>query len=206
MKSKLILLLALLSFGCSDDQPDDLTTREFDDLGTQEDLSQPDLGETPDMDAPDESMPVEDMPGSEFDPLTPPSDPDQMLAWKQAFEENSWESLWHCEEAPTTKDLPGSNAHGQPNRVCSNPLLAQQTLAAGEELPEGVAAVKFLQNGGMYVEVKIQPESDGGNGWIWSAPGGGGTIGWGTCTGCHSAAEPADGILGDFVYFQVPSE
>jgi hypothetical protein len=89
--------------------------------------------------------------------------------------------------------------------VCSNPLLAEQTLAAGEQLPVGVAAVKFIPSGGFYVEVKVDRDSAGGDGWIWSSPGSGGVRGSGSCTGCHGEAEPGPGILGDYVYFRVPA-
>lgn len=140
-----------------------------------------------------------------FDPVTPPSDPEQMAAWKTAFVDEGWEALWVCEEEPKSRTLPGSGAHAQPTRICSNPLLAAQTLEAGEELPRGVAALKFLASGGFYVEVKVADASAGGDGWIWSSPGGGGIQGWGTCTCCHSAAEPAADTLGDYVYVRVPA-
>lgn len=216
MKTRTLVLFAALSVACSDDDRPN-TTMQSEDVGEVLDMSGEDgLNNVEDVGNPNTSNNTnnssnqadltQDMPEDGFDPLTPPSDPAQMLAWKQAFQDNSWQSLWHCEEEGTTKTLPGSNAHAQPTRVCSNPLLAEQTLAAGEQLPQGVAAVKFLPNGGMYVEVKVQPDSDGGNGWVWSAPGGGGTLGWGACTGCHGDAEPSEGILGDFVYVQVRPE
>lgn len=145
--------------------------------------------------------------GSEaLDPLTPPSNPERMLEWKTAFVEEGWEALWVCEEEPKSRTLPGSSAHAQPTRICSNPLLAAQTLEAGEELPRGVAALKFLASGGFYVEVKVADASAGGDGWIWSSPGGGGIQGWGTCTGCHGDAEPGADTLGDYVYVRVPAE
>jgi len=138
-----------------------------------------------------------------LDPLTPPSDPELMAEWKAAFVKNGWESQWICEAEGTTKTLPASSAHPQPTRVCSNPLLAEQTLEVGQQLPRGVAAVKFIPDGGMYVEVKVEADSAGGDGWIWSAPGGGGTKGWRTCTGCHGAAAPSAEILGDYVYVHI---
>ncbi len=141
-----------------------------------------------------------------LDPLTPPSDPERMAEWKTAFVEEGWESLWVCEEEPKSRTLPGSGAHAQPTRICSNPLLAEQTLEAEEELPRGVAALKFLSSGSFYVEVKVADASAGGDGWIWSAPGGGGIRGWSTCTGCHGDAEPSADALGDYVYVRVPTE
>ena len=61
--------------------------------------------------------------------------------------------------------------------------------------PEGAVAVKELWgNGdqiiGWAVEVKVQADSDGGNGWYWYEKLGqseyGGELGHGLCTGCHS--------------------
>lgn len=141
-----------------------------------------------------------------LDPQVPPSSATEMAVWLAAFESNGWAEDWVCEEDFTEKTdgAAAIHAHGA-NRVCNNQALAAASLSGSEELPVGAAAVKFVERG-IYVEVKVDAESDGGNGWFWYAPNGevAGT-GLAACTACHSAAGADDDHpgLGDYVYFQV---
>lgn len=119
---------------------------------------------------------------------------------------------WKCEAEPNTKTAgdPAIHAHGV-NRVCVNDKLAK-TPSPGTSgaWPVGVAAVKEVYQGSaiktLYLEVKVQPNSDGGQGWYWynAAPGSDGTggVGRASCTGCHSAAasDAEHPGAGDFVY------
>ncbi|MBM4363716.1 MAG: hypothetical protein FJ104_13630 [Deltaproteobacteria bacterium] len=129
-----------------------------------------------------------------------------MAAWEAAFVDQGCEDLWVCEREPNSRPLPDSSAHAQPTRICSNPLLAAQTLEAAGELPRGVAAVKLLADGGFYVTVKVADASDGRDGWVWASPSGKSVRGWGTCTGCHAGARPGSDTLGDSVFVRVPAE
>lgn len=71
--------------------------------------------------------------------------------------------------------------------------------------PEGAAAVKELWGQGdaiigWAVEIKVQPESDGGNGWYWyeliNGTEYGPALGLGLCSGCHGAG--VDNVLVPF--------
>jgi hypothetical protein len=141
-----------------------------------------------------------------LDPQVPPPDAARMAEWLDAFESEGWAEDWVCEADFTTKDEGAAaiHVHGV-NRVCNNRALAAAVLEGDAQLPVGAAALKYVERG-IYVEVKIAAESDGGKGWFWYAPNGevSGT-GLAGCTGCHSAAGSDDDHpgLGDYVYFQV---
>jgi hypothetical protein len=145
--------------------------------------------------------------GSEsLDPQVPPGDAKSMAEWLDAFQANGWADDWICEAGFTEKGEGAAaiHAHGA-NRVCNNQALAAATLDGDVELPVGAAALKYVERG-IYVEVKVQAESDGGKGWFWYAPNGEvAGRGLAACTGCHSAAGTDDDHpgLGDYVYFQV---
>jgi len=144
---------------------------------------------------------------SVFDPQLPPGNKAELTAWLQAFVANEWEKQWVCEPTATakTEGSPAIHAHGDTNRVCSNQALSQAVLAPGGQLPVGVAAVKFV-NSGIYVEVKVEADSNGGAGWFWYSPGGGvAAKGAGACVNCHGAAgsDTEHPGLGDYVYFRV---
>jgi hypothetical protein len=144
---------------------------------------------------------------SDLDSQLPPTDKEGVLRWLEAFEEEGWEREWFCEPEPTAKTAgaPAIHAHGTTNRVCSNEKLARARLSAGEQLPKGSVALKFVSSG-TYVSIKAQEDSDEGRGWYYFSPGGSvADFGASACAGCHSAAgsdEDHPG-LGDFVYFQV---
>ncbi|MDF3065308.1 MAG: hypothetical protein K0R38_909 [Polyangiaceae bacterium] len=141
-----------------------------------------------------------------LDPQVPPSNAAEMAQWLAAFESNGWAEDWICEDDFTEKTdgAAAIHVHGA-NRVCNNRALAAASLSDDAQLPSGAAALKFVERG-IYVEVKVGEESDGGKGWFWYAPNGevSGT-GLASCTGCHSAAGADDDHpgLGDYVYFQV---
>ncbi|GEM_PF-1530356 len=144
---------------------------------------------------------------SAFDPQLPPGNKAELTAWLQAFVDNEWEKQWACEPMATakTEGSPAIHAHGGTNRVCSNQALSQAVLAPGGQLPVGVAAVKFVSSG-IYVEVKVEADSNGGAGWFWYSPGGGvAAKGAGACVNCHGAAgsDTDHPGLGDYVYFRV---
>jgi hypothetical protein len=141
-----------------------------------------------------------------LDPQVPPNDAARMAEWLDAFESNGWAEDWVCEADFTEKDEGAAaiHVHGA-NRVCNNQALAAATLEGDAELPVGAAALKYVERG-IYVEVKVDAESDGGKGWFWYAPNGEAAgVGLAGCTGCHSAAGADDDHpgLGDYVYFQV---
>lgn len=129
-----------------------------------------------------------------------------MAEWLAAFQTNGWVEDWICEAEFTDKSEGAAaiHVHGV-NRVCNNQALAAATLEADAELPVGAAALKFVERG-IYVEVKVRAQSDGGEGWFWYSPNGElAGAGLAACTGCHSAAGTDDDHpgLGDYVYFQV---
>lgn len=145
----------------------------------------------------------------DLDPQVPPGNAKGMAAWLAAWEEEGWESEWSCEATPTAKTDGAAAIHVHndsdgKNRVCSNQALANAE--AGSELPKGAAGVKFVGDK-IYVTVKVEADSDEGNGWYWYAPGGSPEgVGIAECTGCHAAAgSDADHPgFGDFAYFRVP--
>lgn len=143
---------------------------------------------------------------SAFEPQVPPGGAADMAVWLDAFEANDWIAQWVCEEdfSDKTDGAAEIHVHGA-NRVCNNQALAAASLDEASELPVGAAALKFVERG-IYVEVKVRTESDGGDGWFWYAPGGAPAgLGVTGCTGCHAAAgvDADHPGLGDYVYFQV---
>ncbi len=157
----------------------------------------------------DDSMGQSGETGSEMtlDPQVPPTNSSDMKTWLEKFESEGWEAEWECEPEATDKTdgVAAIHVHGKSNRVCSNVALSQVDPGSSVVVPEGSAALKFVEDG-IYVTVKTAPKSDDGENWYFYAPGGAvADFGAKECVGCHSAAgSDADHPgLGDFVYFQV---
>ena len=120
------------------------------------------------------------------DDLPPIDTVDNLLAWLEAKSYADWpaESGLHQSSGP----------HGGQVRTFLNDTLFDSFDQGLSAHPEGSVAVKELWGDGnemigWAIEVKVQPESAGGDGWYWyeligDAEYGGGT-GVGLCTGCH---------------------
>ncbi len=90
---------------------------------------------------------------------------------------------------------PSAGPHGGMVRTFVNPALFDSLSTEQAQHPAGAAAVKELYFSGQTVRgwavmVKLQADSDGGQGWYWLEDFGSGRpiegIGHPTCTGCHS--------------------
>jgi len=121
------------------------------------------------------------------DDLPPIDTVDNLLAWLEAKSYADWpaESGLHQSSGP----------HGGQVRTFLNDTLFDSFDQGLTAHPEGSVAVKELWGDGdnmigWAIEVKVQPESAGGDGWYWYELIGdaeyGGDTGVGLCTGCHS--------------------
>jgi len=134
--------------------------------------------------------------GGDEQPL-PPTNGAELLPWLEAGEYLEWtaESGVHSSSGP----------HGGGVRTFVNDVLLASLEAGATTHPENAAAIKELYGDGgtvigWAVEVKLQAESAGGDGWYWYerfedsvyADG----TGEGICTGCHGAGN--DYVLSPF--------
>lgn len=134
--------------------------------------------------------------GVDEQPL-PPTNGVELLPWLEAGEYLGWaaESGVHASSGP----------HGGGVRTFVNDVLLASLAAGSDSHPEGAAAIKELYGDGgtvigWAVEVKLQADSAGGDGWYWYerfqdsvyADG----TGEGICTGCHSGGN--DYVLSPF--------
>jgi len=118
-------------------------------------------------------------------PAGVPTNSAELLPWLEANSYSSWtaESDVHASTGP----------HGEVRTYINANL--ETSLMGGGDHSEGAASVKELYSGGTLigwaVMVKIQADSDGGNGWYWYEKLNDDVIadgnGDGTCTGCHSS-------------------
>jgi len=93
---------------------------------------------------------------------------------------------WQAESATH----PPAGPHGARVRTFVNDVLFASLLAGGAQHPAQSAAVKEIYDSGenllgWAVEVKVQADSAGGQGWYWYEFGSAGR-GLPVCTGCHS--------------------
>jgi len=93
---------------------------------------------------------------------------------------------WHAESAPHSSGGP----HGGTVRTFLNDAVFASLQAGNAEHPAGSALVKELYFGGITVknwavEVKLQDDSNGGQGWYWYEGEGLSGVGLQICTGCH---------------------
>lgn len=134
--------------------------------------------------------------GIDEQPL-PPTNGTELLPWLEAGEYLAWtaESGVH----------PSSGPHGGGVRTFVNDVLLTSLAAGSASHPAGAAAIKELYGDGgtvlgWAVEVKLQADSAGGDGWYWYerfqdsvyADGAGEAI----CTGCHGGGN--DYVLSPF--------
>lgn len=128
----------------------------------------------------------------------PPTAVEPLRAWLQAGSYLSW----RAESAPH----PGAGPHFGVVRTFVNDRLFGSLDAGAAQHPAGAAAVKELYGRnsptvlGWAVMVKLQDESDLGDGWYWLETFGsftGGGVGNPGCTGCHAAGK-------DFVLIPFP--
>jgi hypothetical protein len=127
----------------------------------------------------------------------PPTNGAELLPWLEAGEYLGWtaESGVH----------PSSGPHGGGVRTFVNDVLHASLAAGSASHPQGAAAIKELYGDGATVigwavEVKLQADSAGGDGWYWYerfqdsvyADG----TGEGICTGCHGGGN--DYVLSPF--------
>ncbi len=119
---------------------------------------------------------------------TPPTERGALEAWLQ----NGSYLGWTTESGPH----PSGGPHFGNVRTFVNSSLLASLQAGNSQHPRGAAAVKELyQNGtqvqGWAVSVKVEDDSDGGNGWYWYEGLGNSVFASGTgvtgCTGCHSS-------------------
>lgn len=116
----------------------------------------------------------------------PPTDGAELLPWLEAGEYLAW--------AAESGVHPSSGPHGGGVRTFVNDVLLASLAAGSPSHPVGAAAIKELYGDGgsvigWAVEVKLQADSAGGDGWYWYELFGtdlyaDGT-GEGICTGCH---------------------
>jgi hypothetical protein len=120
------------------------------------------------------------------DQIPPMDSNDALLAW---LGEGSY-TEWNAESGIHQSTGP----HGGQVRTFLNDALYESYVQGLTSHPEGAVAVKELWgNGddiiGWAVEIKVQADSDGGNGWYWyekiNQSEYGGQLGLGLCTGCH---------------------
>lgn len=126
-----------------------------------------------------------------------------MAAWLEGGDHKGW----RCEDAPSVKTGgdPAIHVHGS-NRVCVNDAIAN----GAPPFAAGAASVKEVYSGGsiskLYAMVKVQADSDRGEGWYWfeQTPGGSpsASLGRAGCVGCHAAAgtDAEHPGPGDYVY------
>ncbi len=117
----------------------------------------------------------------------PPTNGAELLPWLESEVYTGWTS----ESAPH----PSAGPHFDGVWTFVNDALLDSLEAGSPTHPEGSAAVKELFNAGgtrlgWAVEVKIQADSAGGDGWYWYEIFDGNEFadgtGKGICTGCHS--------------------
>ncbi|MCB9569789.1 MAG: hypothetical protein H6710_21655 [Myxococcales bacterium] len=124
--------------------------------------------------------------GVDPDQIPPVDSVDALLAWLEGESYTSWhaESGIHASAGP----------HGGQVRTFINDALFDSLDQGQSAHPAGATAIKELWGDGQMrigwaVEVKVQPESAGGNGWYWyekiDMTEYGGDLGVGLCTGCH---------------------
>lgn len=132
------------------------------------------------------------------DSQLPPTEVEALRAWLQAGTYLDWQA----ESAPHT----GAGPHFGVVRAFVNDALFASLGAGAAQHPAGAAAVKELYGRnsptplGWAVMVKVQDDSDLGNGWYWLETFGsftGGGVGNPGCTGCHAAGK-------DFVLIPFP--
>ncbi len=119
-----------------------------------------------------------------------PTNSEELVPWLEAGNYEGWPAESQIHE-PTN-----GSPHGRV-RVFINDVLEDSLMAESSAHPMGAASVKEIYNGqdafiGWAVEVKVQADSNGGDGWYWYevindnvyADG----LGEGICTGCHSSS------------------
>jgi len=134
--------------------------------------------------------------GEEIDQL-PPTNSAELIPWLESEVYTGWAG----ESAPH----PSTGPHFEGVWTFVNDTLYTSLEAGNAAHPEGSAAVKELFDGagtrlGWAVEVKIQADSAGGDGWYWYEVFDGTTYadgtGEGLCTGCHGGG--TDYVLSPF--------
>jgi hypothetical protein len=112
-----------------------------------------------------------------------PTESRALLAWLQAGYYKSWtaESARHQSRGP----------HGTFVRTYLNDTVLASLQAGSAQHPAGAAVVKELYGSGdtvqtWAVEIKVQDDSAGGNGWYWWEAQAYAGFGVPICTGCHS--------------------
>lgn len=203
----LALILLLPPLACGDDPPgDDAPGSTTDDATTEapttdgstsadtgSTVPDPTTGDATTGDDPTTTAETTTDPETTSDDTTgvpsepPPTDGAALEAWLMAGEYLDWpaESGVH----------PSTGPHFGGVRTFVNDALFASLQAGATEHPEGAAAVKELYGAGdeilgWSVEVKVQADSAGGDGWYWYEGYQGDVyadgIGAGICTGCHS--------------------
>ncbi|MBK8263073.1 MAG: hypothetical protein IPK80_17255 [Nannocystis sp.] len=125
--------------------------------------------------------------GAGGDELPPTESKEQLLAWLESGAYDGW--------AAESKIHPSTGPHGGQVRTFLNAALNKSLSDGASVHPEGAASVKELWGQGdaiigWAVEIKVQPDSDGGKGWYWyeliNGTEYGPALGLGLCSGCHS--------------------
>jgi len=116
--------------------------------------------------------------------LVPPTNATELVAWLRAGTYRG--AGWTAESAPHRSGGP----HGSIVRTYLNDIVFDSLAIGNAQHPSGAALVKELFGAnntvaGWAVEVKIQSDSAGGNGWYWYEGGSLSGVGLGICTGCH---------------------
>ncbi len=127
--------------------------------------------------------------------VLPPTDSAELLLWLENGEYEWW---------PSDSVHESTGPHFGEVQTFFNPALFDSFEADNAMHPTGAAAVKRLYGDGNQtgwsVMVKVQDDSDGGNGWYWYEYYNGNTYADGTgqslCYGCHSGGQ--DYILTPF--------
>lgn len=124
--------------------------------------------------------------GTEPPQSLPPTNGAELVPWLEAGEYLEW--------AAESGVHPSSGPHFGGVRTFVNDVLLASLEAGAASHPEGAAAVKELYGAGgtvlgWSVEVKVQADSAGGDGWYWYEGYQGDVYadgtGAGICTGCH---------------------
>jgi hypothetical protein len=134
----------------------------------------------------------------------PPTDALALLDWLRAGRYRAWtaESAVH----------PSGGPHGSSGvRTFLNDAVVASLASGNAAHPTGAALVKELYRGnqvlsGWAVEIKIQADSAGGNGWYWWEGVGLSGRGLGVCTGCHAGGIAPGYVSKDYVLTPFPLE
>jgi hypothetical protein len=203
----LLLLLPACQAGSSDDAADaDTGTTEgtASSEGSADSAPEPSTGSTTATDPttaddPSTDGPDPDAGSTDTEPpqSLPPTNGAELVPWLEAGEYLEW--------AAESGVHPSSGPHFGGVRTFVNDVLHASLEAGAASHPEGAAAVKELYGAGgtvlgWSVEVKVQADSAGGDGWYWYEGYQGDVYadgtGAGICTGCHGGGN--DYVLSPF--------